>query len=189
MKSLPNPNSCRFCGIDERGHARQWTTAAGWHTWTAPADEQRKTRMIDQRRELENQLYAEDPSDRADAYYALQAMDGDPTMTTSIPTTIGPVTVEALQAAPGLIVFEAPDGFRPDFTHRWLLAHHAGHVIAGFDTPDTATAAAARVGEVVDWTKSVMTAAQQISLSLEGGPRAFLALLTELGGHDPNATD
>lgn len=106
---------------------------------------------------------------------------------TAIPTTIGPVTVDATEAAPGLIVFEAPDNFRPDFPYRWLLAHHAGHVIAGFDTQDTATAAAKRVGEVVDWTKSVMTATEKISLSLEGGPRAFLSLLKELGGHDPNA--
>ena len=108
-------------------------------------------------------------------------------MTTTIPTTMGPVTVDARQAAPGLIVFEAPDDFRPDFTHRWLLAHHDGHVIAGFDTQNTAGAAAERIAGLVDWTKSIMTCAQHISLSLEGGPRGFLNLLKELGGHDPNA--
>ncbi|MEV0526005.1 hypothetical protein AB0I66_21450 [Streptomyces sp. NPDC050439] len=107
--------------------------------------------------------------------------------TATIPTTIGPVTVDAVQAAPGLLVFEAPEGFRPDFQHRWLLSHHAGHVVAAFDTEATATAAAKHVGALVDWTRSVMTAAQEISLSLKGGARGFLALLKELGGHDPNA--
>jgi hypothetical protein len=110
------------------------------------------------------------------------------TTQTLIPTTTGPVAVDAIQAAPGLITFEAPDTFRPDFTYRWLLAHHDGHVIAGFDTQDAAKAAAERVAELVDWTKSVMTAAQQISLSLEGGPIGFLNLLKQLGGHDPNGT-
>ncbi len=110
------------------------------------------------------------------------------TTQTLIPTTTGPVAVDATQAAPGLITFHAPEAFRPDWPHRWLLAHHQGHVIAAFGTEETANAAAERVGEVVDWTKSIMTTAQQISLSLEGGPSAFLALLKELGGHDPNAS-
>lgn len=109
-------------------------------------------------------------------------------MTTTIPTTTGPVEVDATPAAPGLITFRAPDDFQPKCPYRWLLAHHAGHVVAAFDTEPAATAAAVRVGATVDWTKSVMTAAQQISLSLEGGPKAFLALLEELGGHDPNAS-
>lgn len=108
-------------------------------------------------------------------------------MTTIIPTTAGRVAVTATEAAPGLITFHAPDDFRPDFAHRWMLAHHNGHVIAAFDTEAAATGAAARVGALVDWTKSVMTAAQQISLSLDGGPQAFLAVLQELGGHDPNS--
>lgn len=116
-------------------------------------------------------------------------MNGDSSMTTTIPTTIGSVAVAAIPVAPGLIAFKAPDDFRPDLTHRWLLAHHKGHIIAGFDNQEAAAAAAKQVGELVDWTKSVMTAAQQISLSLEGGPRAFLALLKELGGHDPNANE
>ena len=108
-------------------------------------------------------------------------------MRTTIPTTAGPVAVNVTERAPGLIVFQAPDGFRPDIPHRWLLAHHDGHVIAAFDTENAATAAAVEVGKVADWTKSVMTAAQQISLSLEGGSRRFLALLKELGGYDPKA--
>lgn len=108
-------------------------------------------------------------------------------MTTTIPTTTGPVTVEANTPAPGLITFPAPPEFRPDCPNRWLLAHHDGHVLAAFATEEAADTAAVEVAKVADWTKSVMTAAQQISLGLEGGAPRFLALLKELGGHDPNA--
>ncbi|MDH6710107.1 hypothetical protein P3T27_006856 [Kitasatospora sp. MAA19] len=42
---FPAPNGCRWCGIDERVHARQWVEEAGWHAWTSPTGEQRKARM------------------------------------------------------------------------------------------------------------------------------------------------
>lgn len=105
---------------------------------------------------------------------------------TSIPTTLGPVSVDAATPEPGLIVFEAPEFAFPQSTYRWLLAHHEGHVLAGFESEDAAESAAARLAPLVDWTRSVMTAAQEISLSLEGGAPGFLALLQELGGHSPN---
>lgn len=41
----PNPPGCRWCGIDQRTHARQWTAEAGWHTWTQPTQPQIKDRM------------------------------------------------------------------------------------------------------------------------------------------------
>lgn len=107
---------------------------------------------------------------------------------TLIPTTTGQVAVDATEAAPGLITFEAPDGFRPDCPQRWLLAHHGGGVIAAFDTEGAASAAAVEIASIADWTKSVMTAAQQISLTLDGGARRFLVLIKNLGGHDPNAS-
>lgn len=40
-----DPNGCRHCGIAERGHARQWTEAAGWHQWQPPTNAQIKARM------------------------------------------------------------------------------------------------------------------------------------------------
>ncbi|MEU6016908.1 hypothetical protein ABZ826_23520 [Streptomyces sp. NPDC047515] len=40
-----SPNACGHCGIDQHGHAQQWTTEAGWHTWTPPAQGQIKQRM------------------------------------------------------------------------------------------------------------------------------------------------
>lgn len=85
MNRLPNPMGCAVCDIDQRGHGIQ-ASADGTHTWQTPTTEQIKQRMNVRRettqaaklaRELENQLYAEDPSDRADAYLALQAMEPD----------------------------------------------------------------------------------------------------------------
>lgn len=66
-----------------------------------------------------------------------------------------------------------------------MLAHHAGHVLAAFETEPAATKAAEQVGALTDWTRSVMTAATHISLGLEGGAKAFLQLLRDLGGQDP----
>ncbi len=43
------PNGCGHCGIPERGHARQWTDAAGWHQWAPPSTGQIKARMIARR--------------------------------------------------------------------------------------------------------------------------------------------
>jgi hypothetical protein len=48
VKSLPNPNGCRRCGIDQRGHAIQ-ALADGSHTWTAPTQDQIKARMLARR--------------------------------------------------------------------------------------------------------------------------------------------
>jgi hypothetical protein len=47
---LTTPNGCRWCGVVEREHARQWKLPAGWHQWEPPTDEQRKTRMLARRR-------------------------------------------------------------------------------------------------------------------------------------------
>ncbi len=41
----PNPDGCRWCGISQRAHARQWTAEAGWHQWTQPTQDQIKARM------------------------------------------------------------------------------------------------------------------------------------------------
>lgn len=109
-------------------------------------------------------------------------------MTVIIPTTTGPVAVDASAPAPGLITFEAPEFFQPECPYRWLLAHHEGHVFAAFADEAVANEAAVQVASLADWTKSVMTGAQQISLSYEGGAPRFLSLLKELGGHDPNAS-
>jgi hypothetical protein len=90
-----NPNGCRLCGIDRRGHAIQYGPP-GRHTWTQPTQQQVKERMHARREtkqarrvvmELEDQLYAEDPSDRADAYLALQAMEPDGETPTSCTAT------------------------------------------------------------------------------------------------------
>ena len=42
---VPNPMGCRWCGIDQRGHARQHAASVGWHNWEQPTQEQIKERM------------------------------------------------------------------------------------------------------------------------------------------------
>lgn len=39
------PSSCRWCGIPQLGHGRQWTSRAGWHAWDRPTQQQIKDRM------------------------------------------------------------------------------------------------------------------------------------------------
>lgn len=51
MTILPTPNGCRWCGIDKRRHARQWTEEAGWHAWEQPTQDQIKARMFARRNE------------------------------------------------------------------------------------------------------------------------------------------
>ncbi|GAA1431818.1 hypothetical protein GCM10009601_51610 [Streptomyces thermospinosisporus] len=43
--TVPNPSGCRWCDLDERGHARQWKPPVGWHKWEQPTQEQVKERM------------------------------------------------------------------------------------------------------------------------------------------------
>ncbi|MGW2520483.1 hypothetical protein ACWC09_26410 [Streptomyces sp. NPDC001617] len=43
------PNGCRLCGIEQRGHARQYKPPVGWHTWQPPAQQQIKARMLARR--------------------------------------------------------------------------------------------------------------------------------------------
>jgi hypothetical protein len=45
FRPTANPMGCRWCGIGERQHGRQWTRDAGWHEWTQPTQEQIKARM------------------------------------------------------------------------------------------------------------------------------------------------
>jgi hypothetical protein len=110
-----------------------------------------------------------------------------PVTSFNIPTLTGPITVDATEAAPGLIVFEIPAGRLPDATHRWFLAHHEGRIFAAFETRAAAAKGAEVIAPLTDWTRSAMTAANYISLSLDGGPRALLQLLIDAGGQDPNA--
>lgn len=45
----PEPMGCAACGINRRGHGRQYTKAAGWHAWQKPSQQQVKARMQDRR--------------------------------------------------------------------------------------------------------------------------------------------
>lgn len=57
------PNGCRWCGLPEREHYRQWKQPVGWHSWAAPTDGQRKERMLARR----TQARAADAVDEAAA--------------------------------------------------------------------------------------------------------------------------
>ena len=46
------PSACTWCGIAERGHARQYADAAGWHQWAQPSQEQILARMKARRLQL-----------------------------------------------------------------------------------------------------------------------------------------
>ncbi|WP_432156113.1 hypothetical protein [Streptomyces sp. bgisy153] len=48
-RRLVDPTACRHCGINQREHARRWTTGVGWHTWTLPEQDLIKARMLARR--------------------------------------------------------------------------------------------------------------------------------------------
>jgi hypothetical protein len=105
--------------------------------------------------------------------------------TATIPTSDGPRTVDAAEPVPGLHVYEAPAGVSPLSTFRWLLAHHEGSALASFETESAALAAAEAVAPMADWTRSQMTAANEISLG--GRTEALMDALRTAGGQHPNA--
>lgn len=70
---------------------------------------------------------------------------------------------ETTEPVPGLHIYELPSDMHHASTDRWVLAHHEGHVLATYPTADTATRAATAVAPLADWTRTVMTAANQIS--------------------------
>ena len=49
---IMEPSACAWCGIAERGHARQYADAAGWHKWEQPSQEQILARMKARRLQL-----------------------------------------------------------------------------------------------------------------------------------------
>ena len=47
------PSGCRWCGVAQLGHARQWKPPVGWHKWTPPTQGQIKARMATRRKEAD----------------------------------------------------------------------------------------------------------------------------------------
>lgn len=105
--------------------------------------------------------------------------------TATMTTSAGSYTVDATEPVPGLHVYEAPAHVSPLSPYRWLLAHWEGTALASFESSEAATQAATAVAPLADWSRSVMTAANEISC---GGHVGRLGqLLTEAGGQHPNA--
>lgn len=46
---VPNPNGCRWCGVDREDHLQRWAPAVKWHEWVEPTAAQRKARMLERR--------------------------------------------------------------------------------------------------------------------------------------------
>lgn len=43
---MTEPSACAHCDLPKRTHFQRWTDSAGWHRWTAPAQDQIKARML-----------------------------------------------------------------------------------------------------------------------------------------------
>ncbi|WP_372344663.1 hypothetical protein [Streptomyces sp. KL116D] len=82
--------------------------------------------------------------------------------TVELATSDGPVTVDAAEPVPGLRVYELPADSSLDY--RWVLAHHEGRALGLFTSAEDASGAAAAVAPMADWTRGVMTVANEISL-------------------------
>lgn len=48
-RPLPDPFSCKACGIDRWNHGRRYEKVAGVHTWIRPSDRRILARMISRR--------------------------------------------------------------------------------------------------------------------------------------------
>lgn len=44
-QTAPLPYSCRWCGVEQRGHGQLWVPGHGWHGWTEPTRAQIEARM------------------------------------------------------------------------------------------------------------------------------------------------
>ncbi len=44
-KETPAPNTCRYCGYEQRSHGNYWVRSIGWHLWVEPTNAQRLARM------------------------------------------------------------------------------------------------------------------------------------------------
>jgi hypothetical protein len=84
--------------------------------------------------------------------------------TVELPTKTGTVTVEATEPVPGLRVYEIPAEHATLPAYRWVLAHHEGRALGLFTSAGDANGAASAVALMANWTRSVMTTANQISL-------------------------
>lgn len=48
-ETVPNPNGCRWCGVDRDKHLQRWDPTVEWHVWVEPTSAQRKRRMLERR--------------------------------------------------------------------------------------------------------------------------------------------
>jgi hypothetical protein len=75
------------------------------------------------------------------------------TITHTIQAALGPETVQAQPATPGLYVYEIPANVDRDAPCRWRLGHHSGLLLAAYPTAEDAHQGAAAVADWTDWTQ------------------------------------
>lgn len=75
-----------------------------------------------------------------------------PTITHTIRAVLGPTTVQAQPATPGLYVYEIPAEVDILAPCRWRLGHHSGLLLASFRTAEEAHKGAAAIADWTDWT-------------------------------------
>lgn len=46
----PGPNSCRWCGREQRNHGMSFVRSVGNHHYTSPTDKQRLARMLSRKK-------------------------------------------------------------------------------------------------------------------------------------------
>lgn len=72
-------------------------------------------------------------------------------------------TVDAIQPAPGLLVYRLPSDHQPASPHRWRIGHHSGLSIADSLRREAALQGAELLATLADWTQSVDAIREQIN--------------------------
>lgn len=85
-------------------------------------------------------------------------------------------TVDAIEVAPGLLIYEIPAGVSPDSALRWTLGHHSGRAIAVAMYEDDVREGARKAAAVADWTGT----ADEVRARVLAVPGAAESLYDEL---------
>jgi len=75
------------------------------------------------------------------------------TITHTIQAALGPETVQAQPATPGLYVYQIPDNVDIEAPCRWRIGHHSGLLLAAYPTSEAAHLGAAELADWADWTE------------------------------------
>ncbi|MFJ2399799.1 hypothetical protein ACIOUE_00745 [Streptomyces xanthochromogenes] len=80
----------------------------------------------------------------------------------------GPTAVQAIQAVPGLRVYELPVELRGLDIWHWRVGHHGGLAIASAASSADALEVAEAIADFTDWTRSASDLQADARLDVEG---------------------